>query len=490
LVYKPHFFHTKYDYSFIPKNDKKDEFMLQLNFDHQPNLNTQSLIYRSLIFNKKRKRIITIDTFLDKKNDWISMVYLNESKTKYNVGVNPRLWVATWDLTADENILSTADIVTRADSMTIKNMLNLTSLSEDPFALFNDYFYYGKLGNYKAYRLGEQQNKYYTGSQPRESLYNQAIATYYSFTGEQEKSDSVWNILTGKSTDATTFVSKGTIDDLKKEMEKHQVVMFNEAHNVPKHRYLLGTLLDEAYKMGFRYLGLEAFYEDSIASIIPSFDNGFYLRDPVFGNLIREARRKGFYVVGYDSFSSTRETKQAQNLYDKSLKNDPYAKILVLAGYSHIDTTKMAGKFYQISGIKPLSIDQTYTYLKNVGIEKLAKDTVYVVQDSSFHEKPNVDIILFNNIKITNNCFAPTRSNTQIISIPDNFSDQCTVCCIYDGVEMAIFDKNPQNIPIPVAVYNIENKKSFEINLCEGSYKALFFDDYGKKIREQNILVK
>ena len=62
-----------------------------------------------------------------------------------------------------------------------------------------------------------------------------------------------------------------------------------------------------------------------------------------------------------------RERGQAQNLVDKILKTDPMAKLVVHAGYGHIDEkgnsstfpwVPMAKYFNDISGIDPLTIDQ------------------------------------------------------------------------------------------------------------------------------------
>ena len=65
--------------------------------------------------------------------------------------------------------------------------------------------------------------------------------------------------------------------------------------------------------------------------------------------------------------SDERERGQAQNLIERILKDAPQAKILVHAGYAHIDekgadrvgAETMAQRFKEATGIDPLTIEQT-----------------------------------------------------------------------------------------------------------------------------------
>ncbi|MEJ7665909.1 MAG: hypothetical protein WKG07_43530 [Hymenobacter sp.] len=148
-----------------------------------------------------------------------------------------------------------------------------------------------------------------------------------------------------------------------------QLVLFNEEHTQPRGRWLVGSLLPALYRQGFRYLALEALNTDDSAGVrrrgYPVASSGFYTNEPHFGNLIRQACTLGFRVVGYDAASSDRERDQARNLLAATLKNDPQARVVALAGHGHIDeqptgpVKHMARWLHELSGIDPLTIDQT-----------------------------------------------------------------------------------------------------------------------------------
>ena len=87
--------------------------------------------------------------------------------------------------------------------------------------------------------------------------------------------------------------------------------------------------------------------------------------------MIRTALKLGFRVVAYEPQgarnSDERERGQARNLIERILKDAPQARILVHAGYAHIDekgadrvgVTTMAQRFKEATGIDPLTIEQT-----------------------------------------------------------------------------------------------------------------------------------
>jgi tetratricopeptide (TPR) repeat protein len=162
--------------------------------------------------------------------------------------------------------------------------------------------------------------------------------------------------------------------------ERQQVVMINEEHDTPLHRAFTARLLPILYKKGFRYFAAETILDDEINRRgYPILKSGFYSADPVYGDLVRTAIKLGFKVVPYDltpkdcknptdnpnHCQNERERGQAQNLYDRILKNDPQAKVLVHVGRTHNRETKldnwalMGWHFKQITGIDPLTIDQT-----------------------------------------------------------------------------------------------------------------------------------
>jgi hypothetical protein len=150
-----------------------------------------------------------------------------------------------------------------------------------------------------------------------------------------------------------------------------RVVMLNESHNDPSHRAFLYSLLDDFYKMGFRYLALEALSNRKGVDLKSvSSDLGWYLKEPVAGELARHALELGFTLYPYEDTVTSghtalhRDSAQAENLASL-LKNNPSSKVIVLGGYGHISEESfsdgyqpMAARFKKITGIDPLTVDQ------------------------------------------------------------------------------------------------------------------------------------
>lgn len=158
--------------------------------------------------------------------------------------------------------------------------------------------------------------------------------------------------------------------------DNRQVIMLNEGHNLSFHRAFAIRLLDMLYKKGFRYFAAETLSEDDKDLNKRGYPlygkTGFYTDEPVFGDLIRTALKLGYTVLPYDYGGSRdtfaeRDKRAAQNLYDNTLAKDPKAKVLVYAGYSHInkgkgdddDDTYLAEFFKDISKIDPYTIEET-----------------------------------------------------------------------------------------------------------------------------------
>lgn len=162
----------------------------------------------------------------------------------------------------------------------------------------------------------------------------------------------------------------------------NSVIFINEAHHVPQHRAFSILVLKKLYKQGFRYFAAETLgssdKELSLRGYPLIFKTGYYTNEPVFGDLIRTALRLGFRVIPYESTTSckqpengnifycqnVRERAQAENLYKRIFKDDPKAKVIVHAGYGHIDERgwdgwkPMAKIFKELTGIDPFTIDQ------------------------------------------------------------------------------------------------------------------------------------
>jgi hypothetical protein len=205
----------------------------------------------------------------------------------------------------------------------------------------------------------------------------QMIGTYDSFLGQYQAALESFVVGPPRLAPPDTssfagYVPENATDAIARIAAANQVVFINEAHHVPRHRAFTLALLPRLRELGFSYLAVEALFESEStlnARKYPIEATGFYTNEPTFGELLRVAMRLGFTLVPYESSSGSqdqRETGQARNLVDRILAKDPRARVIVHAGYEHINesgtligATPMAVHFREMTGIDPLTIDQT-----------------------------------------------------------------------------------------------------------------------------------
>jgi len=157
-----------------------------------------------------------------------------------------------------------------------------------------------------------------------------------------------------------------------------RVIMVNERHHAASDRLLTLQLLPVLYAKGFRYFAAEAFTADTAGPPLPfEVDDDRYISEPVFAEVIREAKRWGYTLVPYEAAGrqfdepdslnpqQRRDYAQARNLAASTIARDAQAKVLVHAGYDHIKERAtaqwfpMAGYFQALTGIDPVTVDQT-----------------------------------------------------------------------------------------------------------------------------------
>ncbi len=246
------------------------------------------------------------------------------------------------------------------------------------------YFYYKKELHY-LYPLFKafQQEKTLIASHGAANYYEQ-LAQAAAFTGDYstaialEKAshepfsgDSLKKEITKQATAAKEVQYTDAVRYILSRSKNNKVVMINEAHDKPLHRAFTASLLEALYQEGFRYLAMETLNTGHNASLrkVNAF-TGHYTCEPVAGELVRKALELGYILIPYEDTASNnhtvnqREYAQAANLA-AVLKKDSSAKILVHAGYGHIEEgaadsrIPMAAYFKILSGIDPLTIDQT-----------------------------------------------------------------------------------------------------------------------------------
>ena len=231
---------------------------------------------------------------------------------------------------------------------------------------------------------------------------------YEKFLDELESNfktnDTITNIIKKESINNSEAIEK-IIDEAK----NHQIIMLNENHFFPNHRLLISELLPKLKAIGYSYLALETIgvKQDSLLNLengYPTLETGFYTSEQNYANLIREAKKLGFQFVAYENRdnSKDREIEQAENLYNKTFKINPSAKVIVLAGIDHIlerPTPRgkkwMATVFKEKYNMDPLTISQTHlnSYRKHFECDYCLIDSKYFKSE----RLTSVDFLLLNN---------------------------------------------------------------------------------------------
>ena len=197
-------------------------------------------------------------------------------------------------------------------------------------------------------------------------LYNEAIRDFpfdnrVGFTGELPQPD--------------TWQASDAVDTIMKLTAGRRIVMINEAHHDAHTRALTLALLPRLKAAGFTHFAAEALHDADPGLAkrgypVPA-SGSQYLREPLYGEIVRQALKLGFIVVPYESDAPTmaeREAGQARQLYRKVFQADPKARLFIHAGYAHIDKAPgnlglgvkpMAMQLRELTGFDPLSIDQT-----------------------------------------------------------------------------------------------------------------------------------
>src|SRR5690606_22210325 len=84
---------------------------------------------------------------------------------------------------------------------------------------------------------------------------------------------------------------------------QRQIVMVNEAHHDVATRRLTLALLPRLRALGFTHFAVEALNGDDRelkSRGYPIETSGYYVNEPVFGEIVREARRLGYTIVEYE----------------------------------------------------------------------------------------------------------------------------------------------------------------------------------------------
>lgn len=171
--------------------------------------------------------------------------------------------------------------------------------------------------------------------------------------------------------------AEDAVEAIARAARDRQLVILNEAHHVPFDRVFAMHLARALRKEGFQYLACETFFIDDEHVLGKGYvaeKTGVYSREPMFVQFLMDAHKDGWKFVSYEPNvpGNLRESGMARNLVKRIFANDPKAKVFVYAGYSHAkkvptakkddDESKLAAQLRRLTGIDPLTINQTTLY--------------------------------------------------------------------------------------------------------------------------------
>ncbi|CAN7174225.1 hypothetical protein [Brevundimonas sp. LjRoot202] len=204
------------------------------------------------------------------------------------------------------------------------------------------------------------------------------VTQYASFLGAEAIALRDITRQTTAPLDPDSLVAVDAVEAIAEASAGRRVVMLNEAHNASRHRALLASLLPRLRREGFTHLAAETFSE-TVGSltrgdaVTPA--HGYYVRDPVYAEAVRQALELGYRLVAYeqrddqriagsqlnDAATLVREQAQADNLA-AVLAREPEARVLVFVGYGHLreaaDQPFFGARLKRDTGIDPLTVGQ------------------------------------------------------------------------------------------------------------------------------------
>jgi len=336
--------------------------------------------------------------------------------------------------------------------------------------------------------------------------YWQAMATYAAMAGELDSAAYYWQRQPGYSsppsigwrTAAPPPAPEPARDTILAQTKHRQLVMFNEEHTQPRGRWLVGSLLPALYQQGFRYLALEGLEAADSAGLrqrgYPVATSGFYTNEPHFGNLIRQARQLGFHLVAYEAMSAERERDQARNLLAITLGPHPQARVVVLAGHSHINENStaqsMAAWVRKLSGIDPLTIEQTLAGQAGQLRWQQLPPGAYLVPPARLPNRAlTCDLYVLNRLQPAeagNGFGDASADNFTHLTLPADSLRPPQVLLVYGQRE-----KQAQPGAVPVAVRCLRPRQaSMYLPLRPGTYVAELRDAAGHRCWQKNFSVQ
>lgn len=243
----------------------------------------------------------------------------------------------------------------------------------------------GLLAQYKAMRDAYRADK----NKAFRVVFGQYLSWYQTYVGDYVGAHDSYSIRQLPAADdapsplTAAYRSRPALETIAELARGRKAIFLNEAHNVPLTRTLTVQLLPKLRAEGYTHFAAETLYAADAGLQergYPVPASGFYTMEPIYSEMVRTALKLGFKVVAYESENEgngdVREHDQAKNLYERVFKLDPDARLVVNAGYAHIQKNgkylggrSMAQHFQKLSGIDPLTVEQTMLLHHPTGTE-------------------------------------------------------------------------------------------------------------------------
>ncbi len=210
-------------------------------------------------------------------------------------------------------------------------------------------------------------------------IFNQYLSWFESWVGDYAGSRTTFSIAQPPQKDDAAppgelgYAPVAAVDAIAEFAKGRQAIFFNENHNIALTRTLTVELLSRLRADGYDTFAAETLYADDRGLAqrgYPTSDSGFYTEEPIYAEMVRTALKLGYKVVAYEDESNkigdAREREQAKNLYQRTFGRDPPTRLVVNAGFTHVqkagkyfDGVAMATHFAKLSGIDPITVEQT-----------------------------------------------------------------------------------------------------------------------------------
>ncbi len=337
----------------------------------------------------------------------------------------------------------------------------------------------------------------------------QISAADYATKGDYKNALKHWNLAFRSKSKSYTkeqidsinqkYIIVSAIDYIVEQSNKNQIVIINEAHHNSSHRVFTKLLLQKLYDNGYTNLGLEALgngkYLDSLLNErkYPIQKTGHYIKDPQFGNLVRDALSIGYNLFAYENMEKgggkPREIEQAKNI-QKIINSKPNEKFLIHCGFGHVIEGEykawgkaMAGRLKEFTKINPLTINQV-EFSEKSDIEfnhpllkalKIKQPTILLDQKNQpygYQEREKwTDIAVFH----PNTEYVDNRPKWLFENGNKNVPIELKEIDIPFPVMVFAFKKGENiNNAVPIDIYEVENKSIVpHLALRKGKYEIV-----------------